>query len=69
MPLPAAIREAKKAKEEGKEKVILFNFSGHGLMDMVGYDKYLTGQLVKHEMSDKELFKYLKELEDYPKPQ
>jgi tryptophan synthase beta chain len=66
--IAGAIREAKKAKEEGKQKVILFNFSGHGLMDMVGYDKYLTGKLVKHEMSDKELFKYLKELEDYPKP-
>src|SRR4030043_1063667 len=66
--IAAVIREAKKAKEEGKEKVILFNFSGHGLMDMVGYDKFLTGKLIKHEMSDKELFKYLKELEDYPKP-
>ena len=66
--IAGAIREAKKAKEEGKEKVILFNFSGHGLMDLVGYDKYLTGKLVKHEMSDTELFKYLKELEDYPKP-
>ncbi len=42
--IAATIREALKAKEEGKEKVILFNFSGHGLMDMVGYDKFLTGQ-------------------------
>jgi tryptophan synthase beta chain len=66
--IAGTIREANKAREEGKEKVILFNFSGHGLMDMVGYDKYLTGKLVKHEMTDKELFKYLKELEDYPKP-
>ncbi len=66
--IAGAIREAKKAKEEGKQKVILFNFSGHGLMDMVGYDKFLTGKLVKHEMTDKELFKYLQELEDYPKP-
>lgn len=63
-----AIREAKKAKEEGKQKVILFNFSGHGLMDLVGYDKFLTGQLMKHHMDDKELFKNLSELEDYPKP-
>ncbi|MFO7369002.1 MAG: TrpB-like pyridoxal phosphate-dependent enzyme [Bacteroidales bacterium] len=67
--IAAAIREAKKAKEEGKEKVILFNFSGHGLLDMVGYDKFLTGKLVKHEMNDEELFKFLKELDDYPKPQ
>jgi tryptophan synthase beta chain len=66
--IAGTIREANKAREEGKEKVILFNFSGHGLMDMVGYDKYLTGKLVKHEMTDKELFKNLKELEEYPKP-
>jgi tryptophan synthase beta chain len=66
--IAGTIREAKKAKQEGKEKVILFNLSGHGLMDLVGYDKYLSGKLVKHEMADKELFKYLKELEDYPKP-
>jgi tryptophan synthase beta chain len=67
--IAGAIREANKAKEEGKEKVILFNFSGHGLMDMVGYDKYLSGKLIKHEMTDKELFGNLKELENYPKPQ
>jgi tryptophan synthase beta chain len=66
--IAAAIREANKATEEGKEKVILFNFSGHGLLDLTGYDKYLTGQLVKHEMHDEDLFKYLTELKDYPKP-
>ena len=32
--IAAAIREANKAKEEGKEKVIIFNLSGHGLVDM-----------------------------------
>jgi tryptophan synthase beta chain len=66
--IAAAIREANKAREEGKEKVILFNFSGHGLLDLTGYDKYLTGQLVKHEMQDADLFKYIGELESYPKP-
>jgi len=30
----AVIEDAKKAKEESKEKVILFNYSGHGLMDL-----------------------------------
>lgn len=39
------IQEALKAKEEGKEKVILMNLSGHGLMDLVGYQKYLAGEL------------------------
>ncbi|NTV29583.1 MAG: TrpB-like pyridoxal phosphate-dependent enzyme [Candidatus Omnitrophica bacterium] len=39
------IREAEKARQEGKEKVILFNLSGHGLLDLAGYEKYLTGNL------------------------
>lgn len=43
--IAVAIREALKAKEEGTEKVILFNLSGHGLIDMASYDKFLTGQL------------------------
>jgi tryptophan synthase beta chain len=41
--IAAAIREAKKAREEGKEKVILFNFIGHGLMDLVGYENTSQG--------------------------
>ena len=36
----AAIDEALKAKEEGKERVILFNLSGHGLLDLASYDKH-----------------------------
>ena len=39
------IEEALKAKEEGKEKTILFNLSGHGLLDLGGYQKYLDGKL------------------------
>lgn len=66
--IAATIREAEKAKLEGKEKVILFNFSGHGLMDLVGYDKYLTGQLVKHEIDEVELAKNLEMISHYPKP-
>jgi len=41
----AAIVEAIKAREEGKKRVILFNLSGHGLMDMPSYDAYLSGHL------------------------
>ncbi len=37
----AVIDEALKAKEEGEEKVILFNFSGHGLLDLKGYEDVL----------------------------
>ena len=41
--IAAAIREAKKAKEAGESKVILFNLSGHGLIDMSAYDQYIAG--------------------------
>jgi tryptophan synthase beta chain len=42
-----AIDEALKAKEEGKEKVILFNLSGNGFLDLGAYDSYFAGHLVK----------------------
>lgn len=41
----AAIDEALKAKATGEKKVILFNLSGHGLLDMTSYDAYLSGHL------------------------
>ncbi|RLG44621.1 MAG: TrpB-like pyridoxal phosphate-dependent enzyme [Thermoproteota archaeon] len=37
----AAIDEALKAKKEGEERVIVFNYSGHGLLDLVGYHQVL----------------------------
>ncbi len=57
-----AIREAKKAKEEGKETVILFNLSGHGLIDMAAYDKFLSGQLSNYEVTQEEIEKSLGKL-------
>ena len=66
--IAATIREAKKAKEEAKEKVILFNFSGHGIMDLTGYDKYLTGQLENFELPDDVIAENLKEIAGYPLP-
>jgi tryptophan synthase beta chain len=44
-----AIEEALQAKEEGKERVILFNLSGHGHVDMAAYDAYFSGQLEDYE--------------------
>ncbi|HLN15919.1 MAG TPA: TrpB-like pyridoxal phosphate-dependent enzyme [Acidimicrobiales bacterium] len=41
----AVIDEALAAKERGEEKVILFNYSGHGLLDLGAYQDYLSGQL------------------------
>lgn len=43
--LKAAIDEALLAKEKGEEKVILFNCSGHGLLDLQGYADYLADEL------------------------
>jgi len=45
----AAIDEALQAKQEGKERVILFNLSGHGHVDMAAYDAYFAGQLEDFE--------------------
>ncbi|MBZ5699882.1 MAG: TrpB-like pyridoxal phosphate-dependent enzyme [Acidobacteriia bacterium] len=44
-----AIEEARKAKEEGKERTILFNLSGHGHFDMAAYEKYFAGELTDYE--------------------
>ncbi len=42
----AAIDEALDAKEKGEERVILFNLSGHGLLDLAAYDAYNQGNLI-----------------------
>lgn len=44
--IAATIREAVKCKDSGEEKVILFNLSGHGLIDMAAYDQYLAGNVL-----------------------
>ncbi len=67
--IACTIDEAVKAREEGKEKVILMNYSGHGLMDLVGYEKFLTNQLSDYSLPDSEMKKFLKELEGLPKPE
>ena len=41
-----AIDEALAAKEMGEERVILFNYSGHGLLDLAAYDDYNHGRLI-----------------------
>ncbi|OHD63756.1 MAG: TrpB-like pyridoxal-phosphate dependent enzyme [Spirochaetes bacterium RBG_13_51_14] len=64
----AVIRKAKEAKEEGKEKVILFNLSGHGLMDLYGYDLFVQGKLVDHELHQDEIDAALAELKGLPRP-
>ncbi|MGA2265062.1 MAG: TrpB-like pyridoxal phosphate-dependent enzyme [Phycisphaerae bacterium] len=66
--IAAVIDQARQAKDEGKEKVILFNWSGHGLMDLAGYDAYLQGKLRDYPLSDDELAKGLADLKGHPTP-
>jgi tryptophan synthase beta chain len=66
--IAAVIDEAKKAKEEGKEKVILFCWSGHGLMDLSGYDAYFRGKLTDYALPEEEMEKSLAAIKDLPKP-
>ena len=58
-----AIREAQKAKEEGKEKTILFNLSGHGMIDLYAYEQYFAGNLQNYTIPDSEITCSLKDLE------
>jgi tryptophan synthase beta chain len=62
-----AIREAKQAQEEGKQKVIVMNWSGHGLMDLAGYQAYFDGKLTDYHLPDDELDKSLQCLKGLPK--
>ena len=66
--LAAVIAEAKKAKEEGKEKTILVNWSGHGLVDLAAYDAYFQGKLQDYELPMDQIEAALKALEGFPKP-
>lgn len=42
--------------------MILFNLSGHGLIDMASYDKYLAGDLQNYELTDNDIQKNLDEI-------
>ncbi|MDA3898105.1 MAG: TrpB-like pyridoxal phosphate-dependent enzyme [Desulfobacteraceae bacterium] len=67
--LAAVVEEALKAKEEGKEKVILFNWSGHGLLDLSAYENYLAGNLKDVVLSDEEISEAGKIYANHPKPE
>jgi len=65
--IASVIDEAIKAREEGKAKVILFNWSGHGLMDLLGYDAYMSGKLDNYPLPEDDLKRSLKSIESLPK--
>ncbi len=58
----AAIDEAIKAREEGVERVILFNLSGHGNFDMAAYDTYLAGQLEDYDYPQESIEAAMREI-------
>ena len=60
--IAAAIQEAEKCKETGEEKVILFNLSGHGLIDMSAYDQYLSGNLTNYSLSEEDIANSLQDV-------
>lgn len=60
--IKAVVDEALKCKETGEEKVIVFNFSGHGHFDLSAYDAYMGGKLVDYEYPEEKIKESLKNL-------
>ena len=66
--IAGAIREAKRAKEEGRERTIVICWSGHGLMDLNSYQSFFEGKLADHELPEELLQQSLASIEGLPKP-
>ena len=66
--IEGAIRAAQAADEEGVERTILFNLSGHGHFDMAAYDGYFAGKTEDYELDDAEIERALAAIEGLPKP-
>lgn len=58
----AVIDEARKCKEEGKQKTIFFNLSGHGYLDLTAYEDYLGGKLDDYVYPDEKIKESLAKL-------
>jgi tryptophan synthase beta chain len=59
----AAINEALRAREAGQERTILFNLSGHGMVDLYAYEQLQAGALHNHTLSDDEIARTVSGLE------
>lgn len=64
--IACTIREAKKCKESGEAKVLLFSLSGHGLIDMTAYESYLSGDLRNYTISDEDIAQSLQNVPQVP---
>ncbi len=58
----AAIDEALDAREKGEARVILFNLSGHGFLDLSAYEDYFAGRLEDRDYDPEALEEALKAL-------
>jgi tryptophan synthase beta chain len=63
-----SVLAARAADEEGRERTILFNLSGHGHFDLAAYDAYLAGELEDVALPEDEIERALKAIEPLPKP-
>ena len=61
--IAATVNEPLRCKEAGEQKVILFNLSGHGLIDMSAYDQFLAGSLQDFEVTDEDVARNIDKLE------
>jgi len=57
-----AVEEAVAAREAGEARIILFNLSGHGLLDLPSYDAYLAGKLEDYPLPEENLKRALEQL-------
>jgi tryptophan synthase beta chain len=59
----SAIREAEAAREAGENRTIVFNLSGHGVIDLYAYEQYLSGALKNYVLTDAEIARTVSRLE------
>jgi tryptophan synthase beta chain len=67
--LAHVVAEADKAREEGRAKTIVANFSGHGLLDLGAYEKYLSGRLSDLELDEDQIEKAREMINKHPVPE
>ncbi|MGB9577220.1 MAG: hypothetical protein ACP5IG_00685 [Candidatus Micrarchaeia archaeon] len=43
--MKCAVEKALECKKKNEKKTIVFNLSGHGILDVGGYQKFLEGKM------------------------
>jgi tryptophan synthase beta chain len=61
--IAAAIREAQRAKEEGRPKTILFNLSGNGMIDLYAFEQYFANKLTDYDLPESEIRRSVDQLD------